>query len=255
MAVVESCQKPSPAQPVYPATITFSYAGFAIKDTFEMVLGNKVIEVFYPNEGFRKSQLIGMATGSQQIYLRKKGAEKMLGEVILKDTPRSQTRTFYFEGSILADRPQFEEVSNNVNFGFRLALYPKFPQLLKGDIDVHIYEWKTRRRPLPVINEYIPVRVIRNVSGNMGEYFELPPFQPETGINKFYMYKIYKAGTLEPPFVPGTDLSGIGPDYEKSYGQFQFMVPGKTMYVLFDCFENEGKFTGFNPMSISSYFN
>lgn len=254
LAGFASCQKATPAQPGYPAVINFNYTGFVVDNNIEMLIGNKVIDELNAKEGFRKSQFIGMENGTQRIAFRKKGSTSILREINLTDAPKEQRLTFFFDGDKVLDKPDFEPANDPNNYGFRMSFNPKSPAVLKEPVDVHIYEWKTRRRPKPVIETYTLLTVVKNVTATLGEHFELPPIVAETGFSKFYVFKIYKAGTTVPPFVPGTDLSGFGPDYEKSYGQLQGFTAGKTIYVMMDVYQYNGKITGFNPQNIGDYF-
>ena len=52
------------------------------------------------------------------------------------------------------------------------------------------------------------------MTATFGDFFELPPL---TDPSHSYMYKVYKAGTDEPPFTDLTNVKFDAPEYE--YGE------------------------------------
>jgi hypothetical protein len=166
-----------------------------------------------------------------------------------------QERKIYYDGTTFSDNIQLTPVSDANNIGYRLSFSSNFADFYGGPVDVHIvlgyYDMNTF--------EFMetPVTTVKNVTADFGDFFELP-YVPLGDEFKMYFFKVYKAGTMEPPFttMEHTDFeSNFGtPDYNKVVWQLGTDAAGTSNLLRIKADAENGRLGWINVENIAGAF-
>lgn len=184
--------------------------GYVMTDTLQFVLENIVIGQAIDNSFTLSGSLFKV---NDTIRIRKKKDAEIIGNIIVAETPYSQVKKIFYDGTTVQDNIVLTPVSNPDNMGFRLRFSTPFPDFYGGPVDVEFFDFYIDwNNAFPFV--YTPTNIIaRNVTGTFGDFMELPPLAADHS----YCFKVYKAGTTDHPY---TSLTNVWFDPATTYGFF-----------------------------------
>lgn len=213
-----SCKKEQLLYSSYGKTLQLEIKGYVVTDTLEFVKDNEVICTASGQSFKMKGNLYFANSGFINIQIRKKGDSKIIGNFQFTDKPYYQLKKIFYDGTTISDNVERTAVSNPENMGIRVRFSSTFSNFYGGPVDIQLFV--ETQIDEPYSKTVTPIKMFRNVTGTFSEFAELPPLAIDTVTGKkyAYTYKVYKAGTTEPPYNNLDSSNSIVEDFDTNYG-------------------------------------
>ncbi|MEH6308779.1 hypothetical protein RYH73_24205 [Olivibacter sp. CPCC 100613] len=233
--------------------VRLTLQGYVMQDTLEFLKEGKVICEAYEtifNIKTPEDRPIVSATGLQ---VRKKGSTAILDTLSIEEEPFDQVLKIFYDGNSISDNIEITPVSSPDKIGMRFSMQTNNPYVIKGDVDVEIFEKVFTFFPDGTYSEtYESLHIIKNVSDEFSEFLELPAITfDDPNVSKSYVFKVYQTGTKSYPFKEGVEFP-MGP-IDNFYGDL-YVVDGESALFQISPYLEDNQFLGYNINDIAVYF-
>lgn len=254
IGVFFSCQKGEEiVKPAEEKIVRLTLQGYIMQDTLEFLKEGKVICEAYETNFNIKTPEDRPIVSATELQVRKKGSTTVFDTLSIKEEPFDQVIKIFYDGNVITDNIEITPVSSPDKVGMRFSVLANSEYVTDGLVDVEIFEKLWTPLPDGSLDEtYKSIYIVKNIGGDFSEFVELPAITfDDPSIFKFYVFKVYRAGTKEPPFKDGVEFPG-GP-VENTYGDI-FLTDGQSALFQVSYNFNENQFQMYNVDDIAFYF-